>query len=138
MEKQQSKVRVYNKGELSEYVSRNSWNIYSSDKDEMTLKEYSEYINTQVGNSEKELKALEDSYKLLDFYDVIVPENKSRYDYVHSIIKKKIDNWTEYKNLFRKLIEDKRNNCEHKYVYDGHDSHYDYFRCDKCGDRLKN
>lgn len=44
-------------------------------------------------------------------------------------------------DLIEKTIENLQNLCDHKlddgsdaYEYEGHDSHYDYHKCSKCGD----
>lgn len=40
-------------------------------------------------------------------------------------------------NIWNKYIIEKRNNCNHNWVYDGHDSHYDYCKCSRCGKERK-
>lgn len=37
------------------------------------------------------------------------------------------------RNLIGDEIERIQRECEHEMVYYGHDSHYDYYRCSKCG-----
>lgn len=36
-------------------------------------------------------------------------------------------------NLIRDEVMRSQMGCEHDMVYIGHDSHYDYYRCSKCG-----
>ena len=34
---------------------------------------------------------------------------------------------------FMSILTDKQKSCDHEYRNIGHDSHYDYYMCDKCG-----
>ena len=34
---------------------------------------------------------------------------------------------------FMSILADKQKSCDHEYRNIGHDSHYDYYMCDKCG-----
>jgi hypothetical protein len=34
---------------------------------------------------------------------------------------------------FMSILSDKQKSCDHEYRNIGHDSHYDYYMCDKCG-----
>ena len=45
-----------------------------------------------------------------------------------------VENIEKYYELLEFFIEEKQKKCDHKDMkYIGHGSHYDYYKCDKCG-----
>lgn len=75
-----------------------------------------------------ELKKVVD---VMESYDISYDKNKIR-----NMIDEKQKRIFELKNeanLSQERIEFAQQICKHDMVNLGHDSHYDYFRCEKCG-----
>lgn len=53
------------------------------------------------------------------------------------LLKNIIDKESEPVVLYRERIKELKKNCQHNFVYEGHDSHYDYYVCTKCGETRK-
>lgn len=59
---------------------------------------------------------------------------------MNEIIQKLHDDRVELTNKLKDInnaISALEKVCDHDYVYSWHDSHYDYFRCKKCGKEIK-
>ena len=54
-------------------------------------------------------------------------------DYINEDIKPLKKHW----DLIDKYLKEKQEHCDHDWIYDGRDSHYDYYKCSKCGKESK-
>lgn len=95
----------------------------------------------------KELhNAIGDIYKIIDPFeksikqiDKLLNSNILSEDYVKKLCVTKvllnsiIDKETEPIDLYKEKLIELEKNCQHNFVYEGHDSHHDYYKCTKCG-----
>lgn len=54
-----------------------------------------------------------------------------------SVLNKEVNNLKKDQDKIIEQITEIQNSCEHDFVYIGHDSHYDYYTCKKCGAGMK-
>lgn len=72
---------------------------------------------------------LEDKMRDLQRVLLILEKYSIRTDYIQKSL---IDTYSELSST-RKQQEIIQKKCKHSYVHDGWDSHYNYYKCDKCG-----
>lgn len=84
--------------------------------------------------------------RILDLKDVIVTcskyiELEHVIDSVNKILEREENNLIRLKNEENEIeheIEEYQKTCSHEFVYRGHDSHYDFYICKKCGKEERN
>lgn len=92
-----------------------------------------EYNNKcdEVQKVEEKVKELKTSMNVMESYISFADRGK-----INSIIDSYSELVLELKhevNLLRDNIESMQRGCDHQMVNVAHDSHYDYYRCSKCG-----
>ena len=67
---------------------------------------------------------------LRELYHIEVGKKfKDAYEEIAEVIK----DISFYQDLLNDFLKERRKNCRHDWVEQGHDSHYDYYKCRKCG-----
>jgi hypothetical protein len=109
--------------ELSKFIADNDY-VSGLSEYETKLKKDHEYIVDKLEEIRKAAKII------LDFgLSIRKDEFKIRVELIKGI-KDRIEKSTME---FMNMLYIKQKSCQHDYKNVGHDSHYDYYMCDKCG-----
>lgn len=96
------------------------------------IENYKQSVENEMKKRKDTLKDFENSYKIFSIYGVDI--NEKQYKSVHCTLTEQVRNIEKYYELLEFFIEEKQKKCVHKDMkYMCHDSHYDYYKCDKCG-----
>lgn len=121
-----SNVKIKTDNELRDFIFSNNIN---------SIKEYQNEIYEFIKEIKSQINKIEVSMETMKSYDVNYDEETmkdSLYD-----LQLKLDYCIKHNDSIIKLKYEKEDKCEHNYVYDWHDSHYDYYVCLNCGKTLK-
>lgn len=98
---------------------------------------YEEFVRSQLSSVES---ALADVYTFSAFLDT----NFNASDTIHSELKKLKDELHEEKWILQDVLDavldemhTRRDGCDHEWKEIDWDSHYTYYRCDKCGEEMR-
>lgn len=113
--------------ELRAFIAYNSYSEIKKYKDDLLKHLNSLYdIRNKINYSVNELEN----------YDIKC--NTISYDNVINTINEEIKPLQEHSKLIKKYLEEKQRYCDHHdWIYYVHDSHYDYYKCSKCGAESK-
>ena len=102
-------------------------------KNEVVVRKMNDYNlkSHEIDMLEKNICKLKKSLNVLIGYDINFDSEKL--EHVIYALHETINELKVEMNLIGDEIEKIQRECEHEMVYDGHDSHYDYYRCSKCG-----
>ena len=96
------------------------------------IENYKQSVENEMKKRKDTLIDFENSYKIFSIYGVDI--NEKQYKSVHCTLTEQVRNIEKYYELLEFFIEQKQKKCDHKNMkYIWHDSHYDYYKCDKCG-----
>ena len=112
------------KGEqLEEFVALNEWNNVLNDYfvDLVDEKKSHEKIKETLSGAASVFEKYEIKYNADDYESLIL--------YHEGVIELLTDAIKEFEDK----IETKQQHCDHEWKEIGHDSHYSYYFCDKCG-----
>ena len=89
-------------------------------------------LKNEMKKRKDTLNDFENSYKIFSIYGIDINEKQCKS--VHCTLTEQVRNIEKYYELLEFFIEEKQKKCDHKDMkYIWHDSHYDYYKCDKCG-----
>lgn len=116
------------KEDLKVYVENTDFYKEGSD----CIENYKQSVENEMKKRKDTLIDFENSYKIFSIYGVDI--NEKQYKSVHCTLTEQVMNIEKYYELLEFFIEQKQKKCDHKNMkYIWHDSHYDYYKCDKCG-----
>lgn len=109
--------------ELSKFIVDNDY-VSGLSEYETKLKKDHEYIVDKLEEIRKAAKLI------IDFG---LPIGKDAFEIRVELIKGIKDRIEKSTMEFMNMLYIKQKSCQHDYKSIGHDSHYDYYMCDKCG-----
>jgi cell fate (sporulation/competence/biofilm development) regulator YmcA (YheA/YmcA/DUF963 family) len=109
--------------ELSKFIADNDY-VSGLSEYETKLKKDHEYIVDKLEEIRKAAKLI------IDFG---LPIGKDAFEIRVELIKGIKDRIEKSTMEFMNMLYIKQKSCQHVYKNVGHDSHYDYYMCDKCG-----
>ena len=116
------------KEDLKVYVENTDFYKEGSD----CIENYKQSVENEMKKRKDTLNDFENSYKIFSIYGIDI--NEKQYKSVHCTLTEQVRNIEKYYELLEFFIEEKQKKCDHKDMkYIGHGSHYDYYKCDKCG-----
>ena len=116
------------KEDLKVYVENTDF--YKEDDD--CVENYKRCVENEMKKRKDTLNDFENSYEIFSIYGVDI--NEKQYKSVHCTLTEQVRNIEKYYELLEYFIKEKQKKCDHKDMkYMWHDSHYDYYKCDKCG-----
>lgn len=121
---------ITDKDKLKTFILSTNYNEYSN-----SIEKYVEFISKEYNKVSNKLKDFNKSLQTLSDYNIMY--DKESVDSVLNTINNENNVIKEHIELVKSYIQEKQDNCEHDFVYDGHDSHYDYYTCKKCGKSCK-
>ena len=96
------------------------------------IENYKQSVENEMKKRKDTLIDFENSYKIFSIYGVDI--NEKQYKSVDCTLAEQVRNIEKYYELLEFFIEEKQKKCDHKDMkYIWRDSHYDYYKCDKCG-----
>lgn len=100
------------------------------------IDDYSSNIKKELNSNYDNRNTIDNAVKTLNGFGI----KCDRYSYAEIMthINDDIKPLKEHMGLIDKYLKGKQEHCIHDWVYDGHDSHYDYYKCAKCGLEDKN
>ena len=100
------------------------------------IEDYSSNIKKELNSNYDNRNTIDNAVKTLNGFGI----KCDRYSYAEIIthINEDIKPLKEHLDLIYKYLKEKQEHCTHDWVYDSHDSHYDYYKCAKCGLEDKN
>lgn len=121
--------QILSEEELNKFVFNTEYE--DSERKKETISSYYSKLFNEIKKEEQELKSLKEAFTLIKSNDIDI--NKDEYLIRYEGKKKALEELLSYRELLFHFIEEKRKICVHKWEYDGHDSHYDYYKCPHCG-----
>lgn len=116
------------KEDLEVYVENTDF--YREDGDCIEI--YKQSVENEMKKRKDTLKDFEESGRIFSIYGIDI--NEEKYKSVHCKLIEQVRIIENHYELLEQFIEQKQKKCEHKAMkYIWHDSHYDYYKCDKCG-----
>lgn len=96
------------------------------------LHEHLTNIDNEMVDIKTQTLKLEEAISTMRLYNI----SESEIDVLVSMVNKnnnRIGYLNDMKNEFSIRLMEMQNTCEHDWEYMGHDSHYDFHKCKKCG-----
>lgn len=123
-------LELKNDEELRKFISETDY--FHSNFNHNVIKDYISKVNDGYNNALSERKLIDNA--ALDFYGYDIEIDNDKYREVMKELNEKVEIYSKHKELITKLLEEKQKQCPHdNWHYTGHDSHYDYYVCEKCG-----
>lgn len=113
--------------ELKKFVE--SHNYYGDDSEE-TIEGYLACLNKTYNELCRDMSNLR---RCIGYLLSSWPIEISGYEDVYSVLHGRQLEYTTHRVLIEKLITEKQEKCNHEFHEDGHNSHYTYYICNKCG-----
>lgn len=117
---------------LKEFIDNTDYQTHFNDS---SIKKYIDDAFIQFKNMENTTKELMNAEEAFKKYNI--PYDKNVYDNALSDLVEKENDYNNHIKLVYSLLKEKEDKCEHEFSYEGHDSHYDYYVCQKCGKQEK-
>ena len=88
-------------------------------------------IDVEIKLKIRDINDIKITCAVLEKYNFIVARER----FIKEIIKieKEVEELESQKHNIENEIKDLMKNCSHNFIYIGHDSHHDYYKCNKCG-----
>ena len=109
--------------ELSKFIAENDY-VSCLSEYETKLKKDHEYIVDK-------LEEIRKAAKIIIYFGLLI--GKDSFEVRVELIKGIKDRIEKSTMEFMNMLYIKQKSCQHDYKNVGHDSHYDYYMCDKCG-----
>lgn len=109
---------------------------YYGNKSEDTIDGYRSELTKVYNAILDERNHLRYAVNTLNEYGISVEDNAA-YKEVIDKLESCADVFKSHRDLIDKYVQEKREDCNHEWEYDGHDSHYNYYRCKLCGEETK-
>lgn len=94
------------------------------------MEHYSQ-VSNELKTCEKKIEDMKSSMKVMESY--ISSKDREKIGSIISCNQERVFELKSELNMIGDEIERLQSGCEHTWVNTGHDSHYDYYRCSKCG-----
>ena len=125
---------TFNLEEIKEFIDKTPYyrRKYSNDGD--TIDSFIKEFKKIRSHAENHLNSLIKLNELCISEGIRI--NTDDYNDALAKAKELNDKLTEQSDFIQECITDKQNSCEHELEELGHDSHYTFYRCIKCGKEL--
>ena len=114
-----------------ELKTENELRILIAYNDYDVFNEYFKSLEREMHNILEQITYISGAAAQFSFYGI--KYDKTSYENEMDKLHEELNTLRDNASIFAKYLYEKQENCKHEWVDNGHDSHYTYYKCTKCG-----